>query len=119
MVAIGTDLERALEVLRNGGLVAIPTETVYGLAADAGDDDAVRRIYAAKGRPLGHPLIVHIADAARMGRWAPTVSPAADGARRRLLAGAADARRARRRLRLARRDRRPRHGRPAGARPIP
>ena len=48
-------------MLRAGGLVAIPTETVYGLAADASNPDAVRRIFAVKGRPADHPLIVHLA----------------------------------------------------------
>lgn len=55
---------RAAEVLAAGGLVAIPTETVYGLAADALDADAVERIFAAKGRPATNPLIVHVTDAA-------------------------------------------------------
>lgn len=77
MADVGTDLDRAVAVLRAGGLVAIPTETVYGLAADATNDDAVRRIYAAKGRPAGHPLIVHIADADRLRDWAGSVPPAA------------------------------------------
>lgn len=53
---------RAAEVLRRGGLAAIPTETVYGLAANALDAEAVKRIYIAKGRPSDNPLIVHIAD---------------------------------------------------------
>ena len=56
------DIERAGEILRHGGLVAIPTETVYGLAANALDREAVKRIFAAKGRPADNPLIVHIAD---------------------------------------------------------
>ncbi len=54
----------AAEALAAGELVAFPTETVYGLGARADDDRAVARIYAAKGRPVGHPLIVHVADAA-------------------------------------------------------
>lgn len=53
---------RAAGILRDGGLVAFPTETVYGLGADAGDDRAVARIYEAKGRPSFNPLIVHFAD---------------------------------------------------------
>jgi len=57
-------LERAATLLADGGLVAIPTETVYGLAADALDADAVDRIFAAKGRPADNPLIVHVADTA-------------------------------------------------------
>ena len=63
---VGTSIGRALEVLGNGGLVAIPTETVYGLAADASNDAAVRRVFSAKGRPADHPLIVHVAAAEHM-----------------------------------------------------
>lgn len=77
MAEIGTDVERALAVVRAGGLVAIPTETVYGLAADASNDHAVARIYAAKGRPTGHPLIVHVADALQLTDWAAAVPAAA------------------------------------------
>ena len=57
-------------MLRAGGLVAFPTETVYGLGADASNPDAVARIYAAKGRPASHPLIVHVASAEEVSRWA-------------------------------------------------
>ncbi len=57
-------LDRAIDVLRGGGVVAVPTETVYGLAAVATDADAVERIFAAKGRPATNPLIVHVADIA-------------------------------------------------------
>ena len=71
------DIDRALAVLRAGGLVAIPTETVYGLAADASNPDAVRRIFAVKGRPADHPLIVHIAAAEQLGEWAATIPPSA------------------------------------------
>ena len=56
------DIERAGEILRGGGLVGVPTETVYGLAADALNGEAVARIFRAKGRPMDNPLIVHIAD---------------------------------------------------------
>ena len=55
------DIERAGEILRGGGLVAFPTETVYGLGANAFDENAVKSIYVAKGRPSDNPLIVHIA----------------------------------------------------------
>ncbi|MCU6708524.1 L-threonylcarbamoyladenylate synthase [Paenibacillus sp. J5C_2022] len=55
-------LKEAAELLRNGGLVAFPTETVYGLGANAADNDAVQGIFRAKGRPSDNPLIVHIAD---------------------------------------------------------
>jgi L-threonylcarbamoyladenylate synthase len=57
-------IERAVEILGSGGLVAVPTETVYGLAADASDGRAVARIFAAKGRPVFNPLIVHVPDVA-------------------------------------------------------
>ena len=56
------DIQKAGEILRNGGLVAFPTETVYGLGANALDDKAATEIYKAKGRPSDNPLIVHIAD---------------------------------------------------------
>jgi len=55
-----TTIEKAVDLLRAGRLVAFPTETVYGLGANALDEDAVRRIFAAKGRPLSSPLIVHV-----------------------------------------------------------
>lgn len=55
-------IARAAEVLRGGGLVAFPTETVYGLGAHALDAEAVAKIYTAKGRPARNPLIVHVID---------------------------------------------------------
>jgi L-threonylcarbamoyladenylate synthase len=64
-------------VLAAGGLVAFPTETVYGLGADAGSDQAVSGIFAAKGRPSDHPLIVHVSDAAAVPRFAAAVPPVA------------------------------------------
>lgn len=64
------DIERAAATIRRGGLVAFPTETVYGLGADATNDAAVRRVFDVKGRPADHPLIVHLADAAELDRWA-------------------------------------------------
>jgi L-threonylcarbamoyladenylate synthase len=69
----GTDIEHAARVLRSGGLVAFPTETVYGLGADASRDDAVAKIFTAKGRPRAHPLIVHLAPEARLDDWAADV----------------------------------------------
>ena len=54
-------LDQAVQILKNGGLVGMPTETVYGLAGDASNEAALRKIYSTKGRPSGHPLIVHIA----------------------------------------------------------
>ena len=59
--------------LKAGDLVAFPTETVYGLGADASNSKAVARIYSVKGRPNDHPLIVHIASMERMGDWASDV----------------------------------------------
>lgn len=56
------DIKKAAEILKNGGLVGMPTETVYGLAANALDGKAVAKIFEAKGRPMDNPLIVHIAD---------------------------------------------------------
>ncbi len=70
-------VDRAVDVLRGGGLVALPTETVYGLGADASNEHAVRRIFAVKGRPADHPLIVHVAGAADLESWASTVPAAA------------------------------------------
>ena len=69
-MAMGTDIGRAVEVLRQGGLVAFPTETVYGLGGDATNLDAVRRIFGVKQRPRTNPLIVHIADEDRARRYA-------------------------------------------------
>jgi L-threonylcarbamoyladenylate synthase len=60
----------AAGTLRRGGLVAFPTETVYGLGADASNPAAVARIYAVKGRPRNHPVIVHIGDVGQLDRWA-------------------------------------------------
>ena len=56
------ELEKAADLIRNGEIVGIPTETVYGLGADASNEDAVRRVFEAKGRPADNPLIVHLAD---------------------------------------------------------
>jgi L-threonylcarbamoyladenylate synthase len=64
-------------LLSAGGVVALPTETVYGLAADVSNAAAVRRIYAIKGRPLDHPLIVHLPNATYLERYAVDVPPAA------------------------------------------
>lgn len=64
------DIVRAVATLKEGGLVAFPTETVYGLGADASSPEAVARIYAAKGRPSNHPVIVHMADAVQLALWA-------------------------------------------------
>src|SRR5689334_25196771 len=67
------NLDRAARSLRDGALVSFPTETVYGLGADARNAAAVARIFQAKRRPSQHPLIVHIADASALNRWARSV----------------------------------------------
>lgn len=59
---IASDVERAADILMSGGLVAVPTETVYGLGADASNGAAVRRVFDVKGRPTNHPLILHVAN---------------------------------------------------------
>lgn len=72
-----SEIQQAALHLAAGDLVAMPTETVYGLAADAGNPAAVAKIFAAKGRPADHPLIVHIADVAQLEQWARDIPPAA------------------------------------------
>jgi len=71
------ELGEAISVLAAGGLVAMPTETVYGLAADALDPNAVAKIFALKGRPADHPLIVHLAPEAYLEDWAREIPEAA------------------------------------------
>ena len=71
------DLAQAVGLLRAGELVAIPTETVYGLAADARSPQAVAKIFAAKGRPADHPLIVHVSDMAQLPSWAVQIPDSA------------------------------------------
>ena len=73
------EMNEAVQTLRDGGLVAFPTETVYGLGADAKNPDAIKQIYIAKGRPSNHPLIVHLAasdhfDQAQVD-WVPVLAP--------------------------------------------
>jgi L-threonylcarbamoyladenylate synthase len=70
-------LAKAMELLKQGEVVAIPTETVYGLAADARNAQAIASIYAIKERPANNPLIVHIADAGQVADWASEFSPLA------------------------------------------
>jgi L-threonylcarbamoyladenylate synthase len=67
------EIRRAAKALINGHLVAFPTETVYGLGADASNSTSVSRIYEVKGRPTGHPLIVHISSISQMDKWAVDV----------------------------------------------
>lgn len=71
------DIDRAVALLRAGELVAFPTETVYGLGADAANPAAVAKIFAAKGRPADHPVIVHLPGAGHLERWARDIPMAA------------------------------------------
>lgn len=77
VTADAAGITEAAALLAAGGIAAIPTETVYGLAADAADGDAVARVYAAKGRPAFNPLIVHVADRTMAARYA-VFSPLAE-----------------------------------------
>lgn len=77
IIADADAINRAAELLRQGRLVAFPTETVYGLGADAGNPVAVAGIFKAKGRPADHPLIVHVASIDSLYDWACTVPDAA------------------------------------------
>lgn len=73
MPTITTDLDLACARLTAGELLALPTETVYGLAADARNADAVAKVFALKGRPSTNPLIVHLASAAQVADWAASI----------------------------------------------
>lgn len=68
------EIAQAVALLKSGNVVAIPTETVYGLGADASNFEAVRKIFALKGRPADHPLIVHLHDAGQLTRWTADVT---------------------------------------------
>src|SRR6186713_1817002 len=70
-------IHEAAKLLRAGGVVAFPTETVYGLGADAASAAAVAKIFELKGRPADHPVIVHLASAAAIEAWAQNIPPAA------------------------------------------
>jgi L-threonylcarbamoyladenylate synthase len=74
---VTAEVRRAAEILRAGGLVAFPTETVYGLGADASNAKAVERLYAVKGRPADHPVIIHLDSLERALAWAREVPPEA------------------------------------------
>lgn len=71
------ELQAAIAALRAGEVIGLPTETVYGLAADARNPQAVARIFSLKGRPSDHPLIVHLAGAAKLSEWASAVPESA------------------------------------------
>ena len=70
-------IQEAAAILRRGGLVALPTETVYGLGADAANPAAVARIFAAKGRPADHPVIVHLGNVSQLEQWATDIPDSA------------------------------------------
>jgi L-threonylcarbamoyladenylate synthase len=74
---VSPEVQRAAEILKRGGLVAFPTETVYGLGADASSKEAVARLYAAKRRPADHPVIVHFASTRAAFEWAREIPQAA------------------------------------------
>lgn len=80
-------IELAAERLRAGGLVAMPTETVYGLAADASNDEAVRQVFICKRRPIDNPLIVHVADVEQARPYASQWSEACDALAKRFWPG--------------------------------
>jgi len=67
------EIKKAAKALKDGHLVAFPTETVYGLGADAANEKAVSRIYSVKGRPVGHPLIVHISSINKLSQWSTDI----------------------------------------------
>jgi L-threonylcarbamoyladenylate synthase len=73
-----TEIEEAVEALRAGDLVVFPTETVYGLGANAADANAVRKIFEVKGRPADHPVIVHLDNPRYLHRWVSDVPPVAE-----------------------------------------
>ena len=74
---ITSDAVEAAEFIKNGGIVAFPTETVYGLGANVFNVEAVRRVFAAKRRPADNPLIVHIADLPQLGELASEITASA------------------------------------------
>jgi L-threonylcarbamoyladenylate synthase len=78
MLPQADQIEKAAALLNAGELVAFPTETVYGLGGDADDTVAVARIFAAKGRPASHPLIVHVSNLASARRWSAAMPEAAE-----------------------------------------
>ncbi len=84
---MNSEIDKAVAILKRGGLVAFPTETVYGLGADANSPDALRKLYAAKGRPADHPVIVHLADVLQLPQWVSEITPAAQKLARKFWPG--------------------------------
>lgn len=78
MIEIGVNLDLAVSLLKEGNLVGLPTETVYGLGADAANPEALERLFRAKGRPRSHPVIVHIAGAGFLEDWVENVPPSVE-----------------------------------------
>src|SRR5580692_10514435 len=76
--ATQTEIEKAVETLRAGDLVVFPTETVYGLGANAANPAAVRKIFEVKGRPADHPVIVHLDNPRFLHRWVSDMPPVAE-----------------------------------------
>ena len=112
-------LNRAVEILRQGGVVALPTETVYGLAANAEDELAVRRVFAIKGRPATHPLIVHLPGVEALPEWVRTIPDEARRLADGLLARSPHPGAAAHGSRHGRRHRRPGHRRRCVCPPTP
>ncbi len=81
------DIAEAAAILQRGGLLGIPTETVYGLGANGLDPDAVRRIFEAKGRPQDNPLILHVPDESWLARYCQNVPDSAYTLARRFWPG--------------------------------
>jgi L-threonylcarbamoyladenylate synthase len=86
-MTVPEDVAAAVAALRAGQVIGLPTETVYGLAGDASNPDAVARIFAIKGRPSSHPVIVHIAGIEHVSRWAREFPPAAQALARKFWPG--------------------------------
>src|SRR5579862_1987792 len=77
MIMTEDEIRKAAEILHRGGLVAFPTETVYGLGADAANPSAIANVFSVKERPSDHPLIVHLAKLDELEYWAKDIPPAA------------------------------------------
>jgi Sua5/YciO/YrdC/YwlC family protein len=87
MIEIGDNIEKAVQLLKEGSLVGVPTETVYGLGADASNSAALEKLFEAKGRPRSHPVIVHIADWHLLEEWVETIPPSVEELAKRFWPG--------------------------------